>query len=120
MKLMDLNQAIQKHAEWKLKFRSAMTKQETLDAGVIEKDNCCELGKWLYGDARTQFGALRSYTSCVTRHAAFHKEAAKVARAINAKRFDEANAMLNNGSSYSNCSSAVGVAILELRKDAGI
>lgn len=120
MKLMDLNQAIQKHAEWKLKFRSAMSKQETLDAGAIEKDNCCELGKWLHGEARTQFGGLKSYGSCVTRHAAFHKEAAKVARAINAKRFNEAEAMLGNGSTYSSCSTAVGVAILELRKNAGI
>ena len=45
---MDLNQAIEKHAEWKVKFRSAIVKKESMDAGTISKDNCCELGKWLH------------------------------------------------------------------------
>ena len=32
---MDLDHAIQKHAEWKLRFRSAIAKHETLDAAAI-------------------------------------------------------------------------------------
>ena len=43
---MDLDQAIAKHAEWKLKFRSAISKQETMDVTTIAKDNCCDLGAY--------------------------------------------------------------------------
>lgn len=50
---MDLNNAIAKHSEWKTKLRSAITRKETLDASTISKDNCCDLGKWLHGEAKS-------------------------------------------------------------------
>ena len=77
---MDLNQALEKHAEWKLKFRSAINTQETMDVATISKDNCCELGKWLHSEAKTKFGSLQSYKQCVAKHALFHTEASKVAQ----------------------------------------
>lgn len=115
---MDLNNAIEKHAEWKMKFRSAISRKDTLDAPSISRDNCCELGKWLHGEAKVKFGALPSHAQCVSRHAAFHQEAGKVAQAINARNYSAAEAMLNAGTPYASASSAVGVAILQLKKDA--
>lgn len=115
---MDLSQAIEKHAEWKLKFRTAITKSETMDAGAISKDSCCDLGKWLLSEGKTKFGSLKTYTACVAKHAAFHIEAGKVAQAINAKRFAEAEAMLNSGTPYAIASSGVGVAVMQLKKEA--
>jgi methyl-accepting chemotaxis protein len=115
---MDLKQAIEKHADWKLKFRSAISKNETMDAGNISMDNCCELGKWLHGEAKTKFGALKSHSACVSKHAAFHVEAGRVAQTINAKKFSEAGAMLNAGTPYAVASNAVGVAVLQLKKEA--
>lgn len=47
---MNLDESIQKHAEWKLKFRSAISRKEQMDAETIGKDNCCQLGVWLYGE----------------------------------------------------------------------
>ncbi len=32
---MDIDSAISKHAEWKIKFRLAITKQEQLDVAII-------------------------------------------------------------------------------------
>ena len=93
---MDLDTAIQKHAEWKMKFRSAMSQHESMDAATIAKDNCCELGKWLHGDGKTKFGKLSSHGGCVSSHAAFHVEAGKVAQAINAKKYTEAVAVCND------------------------
>jgi len=55
---MDLTQAIEKHSEWKAKFRSAISKHETMDADTISKDNCCELGKWLHGESQANSGNL--------------------------------------------------------------
>jgi hypothetical protein len=115
---MDLNNAIEKHAEWKLKFRSAISKSETMDASSISKDSCCELGKWLHGEAKVKFGSLPSHSACVAKHAAFHIEAGKVAQTINARKFTEAEAMLNAGTPYTAASSAVGVAVLKLKKEA--
>jgi hypothetical protein len=117
---MDLEAAIGKHAEWKTKFRNAMSKHEQMDAASIAKDNCCELGKWLHGEGKTHYGRLASLTACVQKHALFHTEAGKVAAAINAKKFDEAEAMLGSGTGYTHASSDVGVAIMKLRKEAGI
>lgn len=117
---MDLSQAIGKHAEWKTKFRSAISKKETMDVDTIARDNCCELGKWLHGEAKPKFGQLPSYTGCLKKHAAFHIEAGKVASAINAKKYAEAEAMLGSNTAYAAVSSEVGVAIMHLKKEAGI
>lgn len=114
---MDLETAIARHAEWKLKFRGAITRQETLDAKTIARDNCCELGQWLYGEGRTRFGQFPAHAACLSRHQAFHVEAGKVAEAINARRFTQAEDMLKAGTPYSTSSSAVGVAIRSLQKE---
>lgn len=117
---MDLDNAIAKHAEWKLKFRSAISKQETMDAETIAKDNCCDLGKWLHGDGKTSFGKLASHANCLSTHTVFHVEAGKIAKAINAKKFQEADAMINAGGAFATASSAVGVAIIRLKKEASL
>ena len=116
---MDLNSALESHVEWKLRFRMAISQQETMDAETIAKDNCCDLGKWLHGEAKAKFGKLASYTRCVDKHATFHVEAGKVARAVNAGKFAEAEAMLNAGSPFMMASFDVGVAIQHLKQEAG-
>lgn len=117
---MDLNHCMEKHAEWKTRFRKAIAGKETMDVDTISKDNCCDLGKWLHGEAKTQFFKLQGYSACVIKHAEFHTEAGKVAKAINTKNYIAAEAMLNAGTTYMNASSAVGIAIMRLKKEAGI
>lgn len=117
---MDLDQAVQKHGEWKVKFRSAITRHETMDAGMIAKDNCCELGQWLHGEAKTRWGSLPAYRSCVAKHAEFHSASGKVAQAINAKKYAEAEAMLGPDTPYALVSRDVVVAIMQLKRDAAL
>jgi Chemoreceptor zinc-binding domain len=117
---MDLDQAIRKHSDWKIKFRSAISKQESMDAETIAKDNCCDLGKWLHGDAKRDFAAVASLSECVTMHAAFHVEAGKVASAINAKKFTAAETMIDPNSPYARASSAVVKAILKLKAEVAV
>ena len=117
---MDLDSAISKHSEWKVKLRSAISKQEAMDAISIAKDNYCELGQWLHGEAKAKFGKLSSYSECVTKHAEFHVEAGKIASAINTKSFVKAETMLSPGSAYNTASNSVGTAIMRLKKEAGI
>lgn len=115
---MDLESAIGKHVEWKMKFRTAISKQEQIDAATLAKDNCCELGRWLHGEAKASFGRLASHAECIKKHASFHVEAAKIASAINAKKYAEAEAMIGAGTSYTQASNAVGVAVIQLKKEA--
>jgi methyl-accepting chemotaxis protein len=83
---------------------------------ALSKDNCCALGRWLHGEAKAQFGKAAAYGDCVARHADFHREAGKVAAAINATDFDRASKMLEAGTPYAKATSAVGSAILGLKK----
>jgi methyl-accepting chemotaxis protein len=114
---MDLNNAIQRHAEWKFRFRKALHDDESLDATAISKDNNCEFGKWLHGEAKARYGKCASLANCLAHHAAFHLAAGKVAEAINARKKDEAERMLAIGSAYDLASKGVGVAIIELKNE---
>ncbi|MDP2904512.1 MAG: methyl-accepting chemotaxis protein [Methylovulum sp.] len=116
----DLDKALHKHAEWKVKFRTAIAHHEKMDVATISKDNCCEFGKWLHGDTKQQLGHLESFSECLAKHAAFHIEAGKVAQAINDNRLNDAHAMLSNESGFIDASGAVGVAIMRLKKDVAL
>lgn len=113
---MDLDNAIKAHAQWRVKFRSAIAKQEQLDVATIAKDNCCELGKWLHSDAKREYGNAEAYKALVAKHAAFHTEASKVAVVINAKRFADADKMMATTSPFVTASTEVGMAIGRLKQ----
>ena len=117
---MGLNNAVQKHAEWKTKLRAAISKHEKMDVKTLTKDNCCELGKWLHGEARAKFRPLGSHGECIQKYAAFHVEVAKTATAVNEKKFIAAEAMLGVGAAYAQVSSALSVAFMRLRKEADL
>ena len=115
---MDLDKALSAHLEWKMKLRGAMQSQSQLDANAIGKDNCCPLGMWLHGEARQKFGRAPAYMECVSVHAGFHREAGKVAHLINQKRFAEAETAMGPGTPFTTASTAAGVAIGRLKKEA--
>ena len=113
---MDLNDATKAHAESKVRLRNAIANQERLDVATISADNCCALGKWLHGEARSRYDQRPAYRECVTAHAAFHREAGAVAKAINAGDYGRASTMLNLGTPYSAASGNVVAAIGALKK----
>jgi len=115
---MNFDEAIQKHAEWKLKFRTAMSKQEQMDSATISKDNCCQLGQWLYGEGKSKYGKRPEFDKVLALHKAFHVEAGKVSQLINAKKYAEAEQALGNGTAYGSASNSVGIAIVVLKKAA--
>lgn len=115
----DLDGALKKHSDWKMKLRTAITQREHLDAETISKDNCCDFGKWLHSeDTHPQIAHLQSYHDCVERHADFHQVAGTIAHLINAKKYEEADKMLNDSQGdFVRNSSLVGSAIMRLKKD---
>ncbi len=116
----DLNNAIKRHVEWKVKLRTAIDLHEKLDAETISKDNKCEFGEWLHSEATEKYRNLPSFAVCLAKHAQFHKEAGKVASTINAGKFEEAELMLNSDSSFSAASSEVASAVTALKTEIGL
>jgi methyl-accepting chemotaxis protein len=114
---MDLDKAIAKHAEWKVKLRSAMNQKQQLDAAQIARDNCCDLGVWLHGNGRRTHAALDSFKTCVSSHANFHAQAGKVAMAINGGKYADADKMMGADSPYAQASSEVAMALRRLKKE---
>ena len=110
----DLHAAIRDHTEWRKTFYDAISKGQSLDAASISLDTSCALGQWLDDDARQANRHLDSYRDCLVAHTEFHL--AKIARAINDKRYDEALRMLGRGTDYSEASIALGLAITQLMK----
>jgi methyl-accepting chemotaxis protein len=115
---MDLHLAIAIHHEWKTILLAAIINKQQLDTATIAQDYSCELGKWLHSDGQTQFGLLPGFAACVTQHARFHTEAAKVATVINTQKYPDAHAMMDTGTAYSNASSALQIALLDLQAEA--
>ncbi|TXT41136.1 MAG: hypothetical protein FD135_595 [Comamonadaceae bacterium] len=118
---MDLDQAISAHEQWVFKFRDAISANSAVDAETISKDNCCAFGKWLYGEGRSMHGNLARFSEIVEKHAEFHKQAGKVAMAINGKNHQEAQDMIDYASTpFTQAAQAVKAAILNLKREAGL
>lgn len=117
---MDLESAITAHAQWRNRFRTAIRNGDTLDATMIGKDNCCALGRWLHGDARTLYAGHTAYGMLITHHASFHIEAAKVAAEINNKRYEEAERLIEPPSGFALASMKVEAAIRRLQETAKV
>ncbi len=115
---MDLESAFQKHGGWVEEFCAAIFNQDAVDAATYEKDNCCELGKWLHGEGQAQYGKLNAYANLISSHAAFHKVAGEVAQAINAKNYAQAECLLGKEGGYAMASRAVRIAIQKLKEEA--
>ncbi len=90
-----------------------------MDAASISRDNNCELGKWLHGEAKLLHAHCKAYAKCVTGHAEFHVEAGKVAVTVNAQRKEEAKRMLGADSAFTDVSKRVSVALIELQNEVG-
>lgn len=112
---MNFEDAIKAHAEWKIKLGSYLKKPDgSLNPSVVEKDNQCELGKWIYGEG-TKFRSLAEYTALKTDHAQFHQCAGAVIRKIDAKAGVSEDSLLGMNSEYSKASGKVLRAIKALQ-----
>lgn len=116
---MNLDEAIERHMEWKVVFRAALEGRQTVDAATIRRDNCCALGKWLHGEGAARYGRKASFAELLTSHETFHREAGKVAEAINARDYAGAEKMLGVWGEYMDASLAVVDAIEALQLDLG-
>ena len=116
---MDFDQAITAHSAWKGKLKQYLSKHDgSLNAGDIAQDNKCPLGQWIYGDG-AKHSSLSEYTALKAQHAHFHKAAAEVVRHADAGKSTTEETALGSSSEFGKASSAVVLAIMEIKKHAG-
>lgn len=115
---MVLDNAILAHHVWKNKLKSAIVSQTPVDAASFSRDDCCEVGQWLYGDGGARYGSKPEFSALVQKHKTFHLEAGKVATEINAQRYAEASRMMESGTPFGAASLAVAQAVAALKRTA--
>ena len=90
----DFDKVIAAHQQWRVTLRNAAIRGKKLDADTLRKDDCCALGKWIYGAGGQRWGKEPDFTSLVQHHKTFHLEAGKVADTINSGKLDAAQKMM--------------------------
>lgn len=115
---MNLDEALVKEGELRPKLLAAIAGKYSLDPKSIAKIDVCALGNWLHGEAERRFPLVKSYRPCVDAHTAFHAELEKVVRQINLGEYEQAEAMLANGTPCAKAFVGMVAALRELRKDA--
>ncbi len=116
----DFAEQLRIHTQWKDKLKVAIDGKNKIDDVTLSKDSVCDFGIWLYSEAKENFEDLDSYSNCVEKHALFHKEAGKIAKACNEGRFMEAERMLALGSSFNEIAAAVSAAMNALKHEIGL
>ncbi|MCC6537355.1 MAG: CZB domain-containing protein [Bryobacterales bacterium] len=113
--IMDFDQIIVAHSNWKKRFVAHLEGKEKLVADVVAKDNVCDFGKWLYGEGRAHANRAE-YLAARDAHAAFHKTAATaLSQAAGVLSKDEALALVGLRSDYSRASANCIAALTALR-----
>jgi methyl-accepting chemotaxis protein len=104
---LDFDKVIGAHAQWKTKFRAAISHQEQLKAETIARDDACELGKWIYSEGKAVLGQSKEFATLVSEHQHFHHAAGDVAQIINQRHYDAATDMIGPRSVFAQASNKV-------------
>ena len=112
----DFDKVIAAHQQWRVTLRNAVHKDKKLDADTLRRDDCCALGKWVYGPGGQRWGQLPMFRELVSHHKTFHTEAGKVADAINQGQPQRAEQMMEGGSPFVEAGHHVTQCIRSLRE----
>jgi len=111
----DFEAVVAAHQQWRTTLRNAALKGKQTDAKTLSRDDCCVLGKWIYGPGGAKWGKQPLFTDLVQAHKRFHTEAGKVAETINKGQLKEAQALMESGKPFIDAGHQVTVAIRAIR-----
>jgi hypothetical protein len=114
---MNIKKAFLEHMDWEINFLSQVFSEQHFQGQALENEQGCPFGQWLREEGKNRYDSLATYQQCVDRHADLHHEAVKIALAINAERYDDANAMLGVDSPFSVATLEAFNAYLRLKQD---
>lgn len=96
----DVDAMIDAHRQWKVKLRHAIEHREQVDTATLSRDDCCALGKWIYGDGQ-HLRERSTFTALIERHKRFHSVAGGVGQLINQGQYLAAEEAMAPGSTFS-------------------
>lgn len=114
---MSFSSAVEAHLAWTVQFRQSLRNRALPPPEDVERDHCCPLGLWLREVAQPRYGHLPAYHHCVRDHAAFHREAAAVARAASSHGHAHAEHLLSAQSPYTEASGRLMLSLHQLRHE---
>jgi len=111
----DVDAIIDAHRQWKVKLREAIESRVKVDTATLCRDDCCVLGKWIYGDGQRLAGRA-SFTELIARHKTFHQVAAKVGELINQSSYRQAEEALVAGTPFAQATSEVAMVLSSAKR----
>ena len=102
----DIDAVIEAHRRWKVTLRQAIEDRSQVDTATLSRDDCCALGKWIYGDGQ-RLAQRPTFNTLVAKHAQFHRVAGQVGDLINQRRMRQAEDALAPGTPFSNATADV-------------
>ena len=81
-----------KHTKWKLRLRDFLDGKPGLTAAEATSHRDCELGRWLYADGLTKYGAVPGMRQLVSEHEKLHQTVKRIVELKDAGRTVEAEA----------------------------
>jgi methyl-accepting chemotaxis protein len=83
--------AVNAHIKWKSRLVDYIKGRSTeqLDTAKVSCDDQCDLGRWIYGPAKTH-EHLTEYSALKKSHAAFHQSVGSIVQCVHEQRHDEA------------------------------
>lgn len=72
---MDTREAMHAHVTWYADLADRLRKGESVDPANVDRDDVCEMGKWIYGEG-LKYEALPEYQAYKAIHAKYHHCAA--------------------------------------------
>jgi hypothetical protein len=108
------------HAKWKHYLRQAIaTGESAWTVSGVRVDDQCEFGRWLRSIAPVD-RRDGHWETVQTRHADFHREAARVLQLALARRQQEAEAAIGPGSPFAEASKRLTLAMTAWQKDTAV
>jgi len=112
----DFQKAVAAHIKWKTRLRMFISGSgEQLESATVCKDDACDLGKWIYGDAVSLKGGT-TYEALRAEHANFHRCASDVVKEVENGRREAAEARLE-GEQFETASNRTVSAILQIERE---
>jgi len=102
----DVDTFIDAHRQWKVRLRDAIEGHDRVDAATLGRDDCCALGKWIYGDGQ-RLADRPTFSELIERHKHFHRVAGEVGSMVNQRRYRQAEDAIAPGSPFAEATSAV-------------
>lgn len=113
-----LENALDAHSKWTEWLKAIASSGEPIDVETIQRDDCCELGKWLRSPGGMVYSHSPRFTRLVSTHKEFHAVAGAIAHEISVSAYKVAESMLQAGTPFANASEEVAMAIMELKTEA--